>query len=72
MFSHLPMELLNDLIPPVTRDERQHESVTKWLKAKGHGTVVAGTGVDSAPYTSNSIVQTPLIAGTKESAAKFQ
>jgi superfamily II DNA or RNA helicase len=39
------MELLNDLIKPITRDERQHESVTKWLKAKGHGTVVAGTGV---------------------------
>lgn len=45
MFSPLPMELLNDLIKPMTRDERQHESVTKWLKAKGHGTVVAGTGV---------------------------
>lgn len=29
----------------MTRDERQHESVTKWLKAKGHASVVAGTGV---------------------------
>lgn len=29
----------------MTRDERQQESVTKWLKAKGHASVVAGTGV---------------------------
>lgn len=40
------MELLDN--KPQTRDERQHEAVTKWLKAKGHGTVVAGTGVGFA------------------------
>lgn len=39
------MELSLDLFKPVTRDERQHEAVTKWLKAKGHASVVAGTGV---------------------------
>lgn len=39
------MELSLDIFKPMTRDERQHESVTKWLKAKGHASVVAGTGV---------------------------
>ena len=39
------MELSLDLFRPITRDERQHESVTKWLKAKGHASIVAGTGV---------------------------
>ena len=41
------MELSLDLFKPTTRDERQHEAVTKWLKAKGHASVVAGTGVGS-------------------------
>lgn len=36
---------MKDLFTPLTRDERQEESVNKWLKAKGKGTVVAGTGV---------------------------
>lgn len=36
---------MRDLFTPLTRDERQEESVHKWLKAKGKGTVVAGTGV---------------------------
>ncbi len=45
MFSRLPMELLNDLIKPITRDERQHEAVTKWLKAGGKASVVACTGL---------------------------
>lgn len=35
----------DDLFPPVSRDERQDESVTKWLKANGKGTIVAATGV---------------------------
>lgn len=39
------MELSLDIFKPMTRDERQQESVTKWLKAKGHASVVAGTGV---------------------------
>ena len=39
------MELSLDLFKPITRDERQHESVTKWLKAKGHASVVACTGL---------------------------
>lgn len=39
------MEQLRNLFTPITRDERQAESVNKWIKTKGHGTVVAGTGV---------------------------
>ena len=35
---------MQDLFAPLARDERQEESVRKWLKAKGKGTVVAGTG----------------------------
>jgi superfamily II DNA or RNA helicase len=30
---------------PISRDERQHQSVIKWLKNKGKGTIVAATGV---------------------------
>lgn len=30
---------------PISRDERQQQSVIKWLKNKGKGTVVAATGV---------------------------
>jgi hypothetical protein len=33
-----------DLFTPITRDERQKESVNKWLKSKGKGTIVACTG----------------------------
>lgn len=36
---------MRDMFAPVTRDERQDESVQKWLQAKGKGTVVAATGV---------------------------
>lgn len=36
---------MEPLIKKQTRDERQHEAVDKWIKTKGHGTVVAGTGV---------------------------
>lgn len=35
---------MKDLFTPLTRDERQEESVHKWLKAKGKATIVAGTG----------------------------
>lgn len=34
-----------NLFTPITRDERQNESVNKWIKSKGKGTIVAGTGV---------------------------
>lgn len=34
-----------DLFTPISRDERQLESVKKWAKFKGRSTVVAGTGV---------------------------
>lgn len=36
---------MRDLFTPLTRDERQEESVRKWLKNKGKSTVVAATGV---------------------------
>lgn len=39
------MEQSRNLFSPITRDERQNESVDKWIKTKGHGTIVAGTGV---------------------------
>ena len=35
---------MKDLFTPLTRDERQEESVRKWLKAKGKGTIIAATG----------------------------
>ena len=43
---------MKDLFTPLTRDERQDESVRKWLINKGKGTIVActGYGVDNA-YT---------------------
>lgn len=36
---------MRDLFTPMTRDERQEESVRKWLQAKGKSTIVAATGV---------------------------
>lgn len=36
---------MRDLFTPVTRDERQEQSVNKWLQNKGKATVVAATGV---------------------------
>lgn len=36
---------MRDLFTPLTRDERQDESVKKWLQNKGKATVVAATGV---------------------------
>ena len=35
---------MRDLFTPLTRDERQEESLQKWLKAKGKGTIIACTG----------------------------
>ena len=35
---------MKDLFTPLTRDERQEESVRKWLINKGKGTIVACTG----------------------------
>ncbi len=35
---------MKNLFTPITRDERQEESVRKWLKANGKGTIVACTG----------------------------
>lgn len=35
---------MKDLFTPVTRDKRQEESVKKWIKSKGRGTIVACTG----------------------------
>lgn len=36
---------MRDLFTPITRDERQEESMKKWLQNKGKATVVAATGV---------------------------
>lgn len=44
MFLSLLMEQLNNLFNPVTRDQRQNESVDKWMKFKGRASVVAATG----------------------------
>lgn len=38
------MEQLNNLFSPITRDQRQNESVDKWMKFKGRASVVAATG----------------------------
>ena len=35
---------MRDLFEPISRDERQAESVRKWLKAKGRGTLECCTG----------------------------
>ena len=35
---------MKDLFTPLTRDERQEESLRKWIKAKGKGTIIACTG----------------------------
>jgi hypothetical protein len=35
---------MRDLFTPLTIDERQKESLQKWLKAKGKGTIIACTG----------------------------
>jgi superfamily II DNA or RNA helicase len=34
---------MTDLFAPVTRDERQDQAIHNWVKAKGHGTIVAAT-----------------------------
>lgn len=35
---------MKDLFTPVTRDERQEESMRKWIMSKGRGSIVACTG----------------------------
>ena len=40
----LPVPQMRDLFEPISRDERQAESVRKWLKAKGRGTLECCTG----------------------------
>lgn len=35
---------MKDLFTPITRDERQEESLKKWLLSNGHGTIEACTG----------------------------
>ena len=35
---------MKDLFTPLTRDERQEESLRKWLQSKGKGTIIACTG----------------------------
>ena len=35
---------MKDLFTPLTRDERQEESLRKWLQSKGKGTIIAFTG----------------------------
>lgn len=44
-----------DLFTPITRDERQKESVNKWLKSKGKGTIVACTGYGKTRVATNII-----------------
>ena len=38
------MPIVHDLFEPISRDERQAQSVKAWIKAKGHATIVAATG----------------------------
>ena len=35
---------MKDLFTPLTRDERQEESLKAWLRNKGRGTIIACTG----------------------------
>ena len=35
---------MKNLFTPLTRDERQEESLRKWLQSKGKGTIIACTG----------------------------
>ena len=38
------MPIVHDLFEPISRDERQAQSLRAWIKAKGHGTIVGCTG----------------------------
>lgn len=42
---------MRDLFEPSTRDERQSESVAKWLKNKGRGTLECCTGYGKSRCT---------------------
>lgn len=46
---------MKDLFTPLTRDERQEESMRKWLQSKGCGTIVACTGYGKTRVATNCI-----------------
>lgn len=47
----------HDLFEPVSRDERQAQALKAWIKAKGHGTIVAATGVGKTRIAMNAITK---------------
>lgn len=51
---------MKDLFTPATRDERQEESVRKWLQSKGKGTLECCTG-----YGFNKAVTPVIVTITK-------
>lgn len=46
---------MKDLFTPITRDERQEESLKKWLLSNGHGTIEACTGYGKTRVAINII-----------------
>lgn len=52
---------MKDLFTPLTRDERQEESVRKWLTAKGKGCLECATGYGFVETV------TPIIFPTEKS-----
>lgn len=46
---------MENLFTPLTRDERQEESLKKWLLSKGHGTIEACTGYGKTRVAINII-----------------
>ena len=46
---------MRDMFAPVTRDERQDESMRKWISSKGKGTIVACTGYGKTRVAINCI-----------------
>lgn len=48
---------MRDLFTPVTRDERQDESMKKWLQSKGRGTIIACTGYGKTRVATNTITK---------------
>ena len=46
---------MRDLFTPLTRDERQEESLKKWMKNKGIGTLECCTGYGKSRVTINII-----------------
>lgn len=49
---------MRDLFTPLTRDERQEESVRKWLKNKGKGCLECATGYGFVKAVTSIIVIT--------------